>query len=57
LATRQSAQSVKTIGHRLELFDEIEAEIGIEQPDVLLAPTVGNDGDRDVSEGRSAPLD
>jgi hypothetical protein len=31
---------VKTIGDRLKLFDEIEAEIGTESPDVLLAPTV-----------------
>ena len=36
---------VKTIGYRLEFFDEIEAETGIERSDVLLAPTIGNASD------------
>ena len=37
---------VETVGYRLELFDEIEAEIGMEWRDVLLAPPVRNGGDR-----------
>jgi hypothetical protein len=37
---------IKTIGDRLKFFDKIEAEIGIERRDVLLASTIGNPGDR-----------
>ena len=37
---------VKTIGYRLQLSDEIEAEIRVQCLDVLLAATVGNGGHR-----------
>ena len=33
---------VETIGDRLKLFDKIEAEIGTERRDILLASTIGN---------------
>jgi hypothetical protein len=44
---------VETVGYRFELLDEIEAEIGIECPDIFLAPTVRRRTDRrDISVNR-----